>query len=41
VTISVILATRNRAPVLASTLEALEAQEPPPAPWEVVVVDND
>jgi glycosyltransferase involved in cell wall biosynthesis len=40
VTISVILATRNRAPVLASTLEALEAQEPPPAPWEVVVVDN-
>ena len=38
--ISVIIATHNRAPLLASTLEALAAQEPPGLPFEIVVVDN-
>jgi glycosyltransferase involved in cell wall biosynthesis len=40
VKISVLIATRNRAPLLASTLEALTLQEPPAADWEVIVVDN-
>ena len=38
--ISVIIATRNRAALLARTLEAISGQEPPGCPFEVLVVDN-
>jgi glycosyltransferase involved in cell wall biosynthesis len=38
--ISVIIATRDRAPLLASVLEALSQQEWPGCPFEIVVVDN-
>jgi glucosyl-dolichyl phosphate glucuronosyltransferase len=38
--ISVIIATRDRAALLASTLEALSKQEWPGSPFEVLVVDN-
>ena len=39
--ISVIIATRNRAQLLVSTLDAITAQESPGAgPFEIVVVDN-
>jgi len=39
--LSVVLATWNRAPLLADTLRALAAQEVPPGlAWEIVVVDN-
>lgn len=37
---SIILATRDRAKLLAQTLEHLESQEAPGIRWEVVVVDN-
>ena len=39
-TISVIIATRNRAPQLASALGALAAQDRTPGDWEIVIVDN-
>ncbi|HXW08854.1 MAG TPA: glycosyltransferase [Vicinamibacterales bacterium] len=39
-TISVVIATHNRARLLASTLEAVAAQESPSVWWEIVVVDN-
>jgi glycosyltransferase involved in cell wall biosynthesis len=38
--ISVVIATRDRAKLLAATLEAVVAQDPPGQPFEVVVVDN-
>jgi glycosyltransferase involved in cell wall biosynthesis len=38
--ISVLIATRNRAPLLAATLDALAAQQWPGCPYEVLVVDN-
>ena len=38
--ISVVIATRDRAALLASTLEALAVQESPGCPFEVLVVDN-
>ena len=38
--ISVIIATRDRASLLAQTLEALITQEPVGQPFEIVVVDN-
>jgi len=38
--ISVIIATRDRAALLASTLDALSRQEPPGCPFEIIVVDN-
>jgi glucosyl-dolichyl phosphate glucuronosyltransferase len=38
--ISVIIATRDRADLLAATLDALAAQEWPGYPFEIVVVDN-
>jgi glycosyltransferase involved in cell wall biosynthesis len=38
--ISVVIASRNRAPLLASTLAALERQDWPGCPFEIVVVDN-
>jgi glucosyl-dolichyl phosphate glucuronosyltransferase len=38
--ISVVLATRNRAAVLAPTLEALGGQDPAGCPYEILVVDN-
>ena len=38
--ISVIIATRDRAALLNETLEAVARQDPPGAPFEVVVVDN-
>lgn len=38
--ISVLIATRDRAPLLAATLEALSQQESPGQPVEIVVVDN-
>lgn len=38
--ISVLIATRNRAGLLASTLEALERQQWPGCPFEILVVDN-
>ncbi len=38
-TLSIIIATRNRASLLARVLESLAAQEAPP-PFEVVVADN-
>jgi glycosyltransferase involved in cell wall biosynthesis len=38
--ISVVIATRNRAPLLAMALEGLRAQQFPPDDFEVVVVDN-
>jgi glycosyltransferase involved in cell wall biosynthesis len=38
--ISVVIASRNRAPLLAMALEGLRAQEFPPEDFEVVVVDN-
>ena len=38
--ISVLIATRDRAPLLAATLEALLQQEAPGQPVEIVVVDN-
>lgn len=38
--ISVMIATRNRAPLLAGTLEALERQDWPGCPFEILVVDN-
>jgi glycosyltransferase involved in cell wall biosynthesis len=38
--ISVIIATHNRARLLATTLEALAGQESPGRPFEIVVVDN-
>lgn len=38
--ISVIIATRDRAALLAATLEAISGQEPPGCAWEIVVVDN-
>jgi glucosyl-dolichyl phosphate glucuronosyltransferase len=40
VMISVIIATRDRAPLLASTLEALVTQQWPGRPFEILVVDN-
>jgi glycosyltransferase involved in cell wall biosynthesis len=40
VTISVVIATRNRARLLASTLEALAAQDRAAEDWEILVVDN-
>lgn len=39
-TISVVIATRDRAPLLADTLAALAALEDPGCPFEIVVVDN-
>lgn len=39
-TLSVIIATRDRAPLLQATLEALAAQEPTECTVEIVVVDN-
>src|SRR5687768_8316212 len=38
--ISVIIATRDRAPLLDSTLDALSKQEWPGCPFEIVVADN-
>lgn len=38
--ISVMIATRDRAPVLAQTLDALQAQQYPADDLEIVVVDN-
>jgi glycosyltransferase involved in cell wall biosynthesis len=38
--ISVIIATRNRAAMLAQTLEAISRQEPPEDAFEIIVVDN-
>ena len=38
--ISVIIATRDRAALLASTLDALSRQESPGCPFEILVVDN-
>ena len=38
--ISVIVATRNRARSLERLLASLDAQRPPPAPFEIVVADN-
>lgn len=38
--ISVIVATRDRAALLAGTLDALSAQEWPGCPFEILVVDN-
>lgn len=38
--ISVIVSTRDRAESLANLLESLDAQDPPPVPWEVVIADN-
>ena len=38
--ISVIIATRDRAPLLEATLEALCAQRSPGCPFEILVVDN-
>jgi glycosyltransferase involved in cell wall biosynthesis len=38
--ISVIIATRDRASLLAETLDALQAQEYPPEAMEIVLVDN-
>jgi len=38
--ISVIIATRNRAALLASTLDALGRQQWPGCPFEIIVVDN-
>ena len=38
--ISVLIATRDRAPLLASTLDALALQESPGCPVEIIVVDN-
>jgi glycosyltransferase involved in cell wall biosynthesis len=38
--ISVVIATRDRAKLLAATLEAVVAQDSPGQPFEVVVVDN-
>jgi glycosyltransferase involved in cell wall biosynthesis len=40
VTISVIIASRDRAHLLASTLDALSSQEWPGCPFEILVVDN-
>jgi glycosyltransferase involved in cell wall biosynthesis len=40
VIISVVIATRDRAHLLSSTLEALARQEDPGCPWEILVVDN-
>jgi glycosyltransferase involved in cell wall biosynthesis len=40
VTISVLIATRDRAALLAATLEALARQDPPGCFTEIVVVDN-
>ncbi len=39
-TITIIIATRNRAPLLAATLDALTKLERPGVPFEVLVVDN-
>ena len=38
--ISVVVPTRNRAPLLRRTLEALTRLEPPSGGWQLVVVDN-
>ena len=38
--ISVIIATRDRAALLAATLDAVAAQEQPGCPFEILVVDN-
>src|SRR5919106_4321342 len=38
--ISVVIATRDRARLLASTLEALSRQESPGCPFEILIVDN-
>jgi glycosyltransferase involved in cell wall biosynthesis len=38
--ISVIIATRDRAPLLAGTLDALLQQDPPGCPYEILIVDN-
>jgi glycosyltransferase involved in cell wall biosynthesis len=38
--ITVLIATRDRAPVLEATLAALASQQPPGCPYEVVVADN-
>ncbi len=38
--ISVIIATRDRANLLAATLDALITQEPPGQPFEILIVDN-
>ncbi len=39
--ISVVVATRNRAAILARTLEAMAELASPPGGWELIVVDND
>jgi glucosyl-dolichyl phosphate glucuronosyltransferase len=39
-TITIIIATRNRAPLLAATLETLTQLESPGVPFDVLVVDN-
>ena len=38
--ISVIIATRDRAPLLNATLETLRAQRSPGCPFEILIVDN-
>lgn len=38
--ISVILSTSNRAHLISRTLESFVALEPPPDPWELLIVDN-
>ena len=38
--ISIIIATRDRAALLAATLDAISWQEPPGCPCEIIVVDN-
>jgi glycosyltransferase involved in cell wall biosynthesis len=38
--ISVVIATRDRAPLLAATLDAVCAQQSPGCPFEILIVDN-
>jgi glycosyltransferase involved in cell wall biosynthesis len=38
--VSVVIATRDRAPLLEKTLEALCRQDPPGCPYEILIVDN-
>jgi glycosyltransferase involved in cell wall biosynthesis len=40
VDLSVVIATRNRADLLASTLRSIARQQAPGVEWEVIVVDN-
>ena len=38
--LSVVLATRDRAPILRRTLDALARLEAPPGGWQLIAVDN-